>query len=1131
MKLVQQKVLHFQEGNSDKIYEVDLCEVGDNQYVVNFRYGRRGANLTEGSKTTFPVALDKAQVLFNDLVKDKTKKGYQDVSGQTIAGSEMLSKPVDSETFTPEEARKRAILRRLQLGINTPTSKVHKKWKVSRVAWRAGQLAIAEATPLLVQLAQSSDKNTMIQYCAVWALGFCANSENIEAIEYLMTWRKEKTSKEKDIVRRAAAVSLLRIAKGASRQLLLQNLLMELPPAFYDQVTKGNAHTLKRLMTEYKASFDTVQELPIDSEVNLASYLGRKLSADVVRRWVEEFMDEDTGKLHVVERSEVLLTAGSALLQSDLDKIIQYKIPVIYLQKDANRRRHRAARYLEMLYLLNQDFPHVRQALLETLKELSFVPGVFKSLRHIFKAAEQWGDAQVFGLFAYKVEKTQGAFQMHQQVYEDRKWLKATEEVKKEDSIFAYSVPTRHYFMRHIMRQLDELAVKKDPLFVKMATALLLQYNDATDQKAPRTEKRWNYDKKSGRWESTNIYYDGYSEYWLLNCLLYAHSQRYEADGNVFKCKEGYQPGAALPADREEAYPETWDTMPMAFVQLIMEAKATPVVEFALRAFRQHKEYKALSSRFTLNEAKRFLQSNAPMLIEYGLDLARSFYNPQKPNADLVLMMLNNKLQVVRQQASEWINQNLDLFLQDTEFVRNMLTHSSEDIRNWMLGLMPNVVEKLSDDKKQTLIVRILSFLLNAGDKAFLNKVLIDNVLRKYFSEQLRHLSLEVIGDVLAHTSTELKEFAASLLLGHTQPAENVPFSLTQTLVTSGLMQLQEAGKTLLERLSPPTLWLHREAIYQWTLQPSDSLRRLGAHCLERIIQQQSAFAEEVVGRYVRVLLKKEDWEGLHQSVAGLLDSLLKDQLHVIERDLIFRLLNSAHRSAQELAVLLIERYVPAESLTLRSILRFADNEILQVRQLAWRIFEQNIPRIRYEREEAIRLLDCKWDDSRAFAFSFFRQHYSETDWDPATLIAIADSVREDVQAFGRELITRFFKAENGEEYLLKLAQHPRPQLQLFATNYLEQFASNNVANLQKLEFFFVTVLSQVNKARVAKDRVFAFLYKEAMNHYPAAEIATRIFNRISGTAAIEDKATCIQHLRDIQVKYPNLETVLTIAE
>ena len=48
MKLIRRTVLVYREGSSDKIYEIDLCEVGPTAYVVNFRYGRRGSRLKEG---------------------------------------------------------------------------------------------------------------------------------------------------------------------------------------------------------------------------------------------------------------------------------------------------------------------------------------------------------------------------------------------------------------------------------------------------------------------------------------------------------------------------------------------------------------------------------------------------------------------------------------------------------------------------------------------------------------------------------------------------------------------------------------------------------------------------------------------------------------------------------------------------------------------------------------------------------------------------------------------------------------------------------------------------------------------------------------------------------------------------
>ncbi len=209
----------------------------------------------------------------------------------------------------------------------------------------------------------------------------------------------------------------------------------------------------------------------------------------------------------------------------------------------------------------------------------------------------------------------------------------------------------------------------------------------------------------------------------------------------------------------------------------------------------------------------------------------------------------------------------------------------------------------------------------------------------------------------------------------------------------------------------------------------------------------------------------------------------------------------------------------------MRQIIGIANHEILEARRTAWAMYQNNLERVKFEKEEALRILDSKWTDARAFAFDFFKTNFEESDWTPTLLVGICDSVRPDVQAFGRQLITKHFKNEDGTAYLLKLSQHPRAELQLFATNYLTRFAGDNLANIQQLEHYFITVLSLVNKARVAKDRVFHFLLTESMKEEEVAKLTVKILTRISALSAIEDKATCLEILRDIQDKYPFITT------
>ncbi len=70
--------LFFQEGSSDKVYNATIVKDGD-AYTVKCEWGRRGAALQQGSKAV-RVPLAQAQKKFDSLVREKTNKGYQEIT-------------------------------------------------------------------------------------------------------------------------------------------------------------------------------------------------------------------------------------------------------------------------------------------------------------------------------------------------------------------------------------------------------------------------------------------------------------------------------------------------------------------------------------------------------------------------------------------------------------------------------------------------------------------------------------------------------------------------------------------------------------------------------------------------------------------------------------------------------------------------------------------------------------------------------------------------------------------------------------------------------------------------------------------------------------------------------------------
>jgi bifunctional non-homologous end joining protein LigD len=99
MNAIVRTSLYYSEGSSDKEYHAEIVEVAGGN-VVNFRYGRRGASLTAGTKTSAPVDFAQAKKIYDKLVKEKTAKGYTpDVSGAAYQGTESAGLKTD---FAPQ---------------------------------------------------------------------------------------------------------------------------------------------------------------------------------------------------------------------------------------------------------------------------------------------------------------------------------------------------------------------------------------------------------------------------------------------------------------------------------------------------------------------------------------------------------------------------------------------------------------------------------------------------------------------------------------------------------------------------------------------------------------------------------------------------------------------------------------------------------------------------------------------------------------------------------------------------------------------------------------------------------------------------------------------------------------------
>jgi len=235
MKLIRQTQLHFREGNSDKVYEVDLCET-DGKFVVNFRYGRRGANLKEGTKTATPVSMAQAETIFQKLVDEKTGKGYRVVSSDAVS-AQLQQKTVVSKTVD-DDARTKAILDRL----NKPNAK--HKWKLERVIWRAGELKIKEAAPLLINLIGTG--NALRDYCIAWSLGWYGDDDSLTPLSQLYF-----NPNSPEFVKRIASEAIMKLSDEDDRRYLKDRIASLLPAELRDSAINGTSENFSENLRAY----------------------------------------------------------------------------------------------------------------------------------------------------------------------------------------------------------------------------------------------------------------------------------------------------------------------------------------------------------------------------------------------------------------------------------------------------------------------------------------------------------------------------------------------------------------------------------------------------------------------------------------------------------------------------------------------------------------------------------------------------------------------------------------------------------------------------------------------------------------------------------------------------------------
>jgi hypothetical protein len=955
-------------------------------------------------------------------------------------------------------AQEEGVLRRLRRGYaaGPKGAAARKEWRLSRAIWRAGEMALRQAEPLLLGLLEQTlqpnprrgefnrdEINRLLGqrfwshhylrwgvtrwpercmppadpllYILAWSLGRCGSAASVPALRHLRSHPWEP-------VGRIATAALLLLLEGTSRTALVEELTNQLPSPLRGPCRGGPAGAFGQALQEH-------------------------LAAEGVE----------------------------------------------------------PAAVLDLVYLI--DNTNVRPALLQILRTVPLRSAYFQSLRHVLKIAELRHDAEVFGILAHRIETEPfGESKFQAQVSVTTCYSHGT--TQETAPVAPFGKRGRKFFRGRIWRTLDRLGALDHPDYVRLAVGVLLPFTDA-DAEEP---------------EGSRNYYA--CRYWAYNQILYGNSQRYQVRqrARIFVCRRAFQPNGPEAAHREEAYPHLWQAQPQEVLRLLEGSRCGAVHRFGVKVLRACPDF---CRQLPVPALARLLAAPYEGTQEFGLELAVHRYDPAHPDTELVLALAHSGLALARAQSRLWIDQQRDHFTLDLSFLAALAGSPQDETRGYARQLLRWTI--FTPENAEALIGRVVAlmrtFTAGEGERARDTA----RTLQLVFPDPLRRVGLPVILDLLDHPLPEVRQFAGELVLGHETFANRPPEDLLLRLLGDTDASVRGVGVRLLGQLPESTLKESLDLLVALSRHELADFRANIRPVVKRLADADPAFGQRIALRFVEALLVPGAPEGVPSHTARLLREDLGAHLGAIPTETVWRLLQARSTVAQEVGGLLLAANVKPDDLGLAEIVKLAGHDILSVREAAWQMCRRSLDRLKKDMDTATRLVDVKWEDSRRFAFDLLRDAFHREELTPAILVSLCDSVRPDVQQFGREMITRLFAEQDGPEYALKLAEHPSPSMQMFAGNFLERYAGDNPGRLRELTFYFQSVLSRVNQGRVAKDRVLNFLQKVSQSSAESAAVVAEVLGRVSATAAVGDRARAVEILTGIHAAHPETAMPLRV--
>ncbi len=1152
MKLIRRTTLRFQDGSSDKVYEVDIVEAADDSYLVNFRYGRSGKPLTEGSKTATPVDSAKAKKVADSLLVSKMNKGYQvlmgynPVTGEIIGASAAAQPEAAPRKGKKAQSRDQQILERLHKFAESDTITID-GYSLSRSVWKAGELRIPDLTTalqaVLANLPAKAKDDAMTYYSIAWAAGRTRDSAAFAVLQQLQDkipahlyqfaclqvgQPPESVLPELDQTLDAvqaieaiqafdhyAAMSFDRVNKedrayiqqvlhwngltAAVEQALSQTVLADADQDFMQLRVDAASYTTiqanKAAVPELESAIQDVlryhyntlldqkkHEYQADFDLYIQLLAGMNL---------ETVLANDTWNIARANEGNVQYLWGDSKrnLQNTLKATGKVKNisslwqrVINYYELQSKRQQEVAADRLQQCYAIlhtHHAYDDVVKRIVPTINTDNWFYGyqntVDASIRSKYDTSLSY---QVRRLFQDRfADLRQEALQPKEQLLEHYSQhvvsLYALASIQPDKRAVAFTAiqhaPVNHSFTASF-RKLYKMAEFLDD---HEALAVLNHRLETTPD-----------DGRRQTWRNENPSFTQQSKRYLRRRTV-RHLR------NLGK----FAPNDYLQLAREVLVLAD-DTSPVA--QRTPKKQLIHFPDLVAMNFVLHRHSHLYEQDY---KGTWFLQENR-----------QNEANQPEAFATLWAYAGQDLLYVLRHCKAAMVNDFAYRRLQpQTAFLQEQAQATWLDLvvrpyeNTALLAL-----EHLRDSLQQTDVVFAL---LNAQFAAIRHHGLA-NLTPEHFAE-----NPELLLDLLLSPHDDVQLFAKNYVYAIPNNHTLLPLLLARPEPA-----LQALGIALIGKLSDAEKREYRVLLFNALTDENAELRR-GARMAVLSVQD-ADFQKDIFAHILPVLFKAEPVEGYSDDMLAIVQAVAP--IHAeIDQNLLWRLLTAKSKLAERAGALILPAH-PASAFSIKQLAMLTKIPTLQVRTWAMAALQADPARVTEQFAEAVRILDNRWDDTRAQAIVLFAAF--EVDfWTSERVVAVCDQVYHDVQQFGRELVLRGFEHGEGETYLLQLSQHPANNVQLFVSNFLQQYASGKPDTILKLQGYFNTVLSQVNRGRLVKDRVIAFLFTESGKDEQVARMVATLFTDQSLSRVIADKARYIKTLFELQNRYGIQQTPVRV--